>query len=197
MIHYIFLYKCWQKLRGVFGPGHIFGGLIDYTLTFETDQSVDSIGFFVGGIALFNPSPGAAGGNLFEVTFDDGNTQSFSAQDVDALLPSISNNAPSSQAINGFIGVDGDGKLIRSFRWLHNRDLNSVDDIVFGIAEASGTLGLQSFAEFGANGPRPDLPEPPEPPASVPEPSTNVAAFALLAIGGLWQGLWKKKKKSK
>ncbi len=162
---------------GVFGPGHLFGGLIDYTITFDPNQSVDSIGFFVGGIALFNESPGAVGGNVLDVTYDDGTIQSFSAQEIRSLLPVVDNNAPSSQAINGFIGVDGDGQLISSFRWLHNRDFNSVDDIIFGTAEASGTLGLQSFAEFGVDGERP------EPTNAVPEPLTILGAGTAIAFG--------------
>ncbi|BBM84198.1 hypothetical protein [Candidatus Uabimicrobium amorphum] len=162
----------------VSGVGHarfdINTGL-DIRLTFA--NGVDAVGFFLGGAigAIAN----------FKVKLADGSDLLFDPLDH---IPGVPDFSPSSEAINGFFGVDSNGgPLITEIIYEHSGDVVSVDDIFFGTATASGSIGPQQFAEnFDINSssiPLPQAGQGQAPP--IPEPTTFIAlllGFFLIRI---------------
>lgn len=100
---------------------------------------VGAVGAFIGG----DSGPDT----ILTVTFQDGMT--YSADAAQAGLPSIPNFLPSPRgectAINGFLGIDGNGAGIVRAVFQQTRDASSLDSIIFGTANG------------GVNGPGPVL----------------------------------------
>ena len=122
------------------------------TLTFAPGHFVDAVGSFWGGVEG-NPTHARA-----VATFEDGSTFTAILSD---FLPPVSDSAPDSAGINGFLGIDGAGQQIQQVSFFNNNDLYSQDDVTFGFIDAA----------------------PPDP-ESVPEPASTLAMtiFGLVAI---------------
>ncbi len=156
----------------VSGTGHLQNSNFNLTLNFG--QAVDAFGFFVGGLHFLSNTN-------FTVTFEDNSTSSVSV----AHLALAQDGSPSSAAISGFIGVDSDGgQLIKSFTWFHSSDTHSIDDIFFGTANFSNTVGLQPLAENGASGGN-TVAFPLSGNGAVPEPSSWLLLLGAFSLGML------------
>lgn len=115
------------------------------SLTFAPDNLADSVGVYWGGATVSRARA--------VVTLEDSSTFTAFVRD---FLPTVPNNAPESEAINGFLGINGDGKLIREVTFFNNNDLFSFDDPHFSrpnrqsVPEPSTLGGLGAFVVLGA-----------------------------------------------
>jgi len=111
-----------------------YGNTSIVRITFSTP--VDSVGAFFGGDT-------AAHSNNVLVTFTDNST--FSTTTTALGLSLVPNSEPSHcRAINGFIGIDGGGKLIKTVTFREGNDAASLDSIYFGTANGGENGAGQS-----------------------------------------------------
>ncbi|NEO84670.1 MAG: PEP-CTERM sorting domain-containing protein [Spirulina sp. SIO3F2] len=136
----------WGFEGGVLGESFL-------TLTFEPGYFVGAVGSFWGGAVSSYPRARAV------ATFEDGST--FTAF-VRGTLPMVANSATNEEALNGFLGINGNGKLIRAVSFFNNNDLYSQDDVTFGFIDQDSE---------------------PQDLTEVPEPASVAALMALLVVG--------------
>jgi hypothetical protein len=112
------------------------------TLTFAPGNFQQAVGAYWGGVV--NTAARAF------VTFSD--NSNFIAY-MYPSLPLVSNSASNAQGINGFLGINGDGKLIKSVTFLNGSDLYSQDNVKFGsvgVPEPLTIFGAVTALGFGA-----------------------------------------------
>lgn len=117
------------------------------TLEFAPGYFVDAVGTFWGGVATRRARAVA--------TFEDDST--FTAF-VNGTLPLVSGSASDAEAINGFLGIKGDGKKIKEITFFNNNDFYSQDDVRSGYIEE---------------------------PQAVPEPVSMLAIAATVGLGAI------------
>jgi hypothetical protein len=157
----------------VSGVNHLVGNNgVMLSLTFSTP--VQAAGFFLGGTYL------ASGSNSLTITLDGGAMRTISSSEWSAAgVPDVENAFSSANAINGFIGVHANGGPgIIALAWYAGGDQESIDDVFFGDAVFSGTLGPTAFPENATIGTS-SIPLPAAG-SGVPEP----ASLSLLLAAG-------------
>jgi hypothetical protein len=135
------------------------------TVTITFVSPVDAVGAFFGG-------DGDGDGTL-TVTYEGNTTQNATV--LGAGLGLVPNESTEFVAINGFLGIDGEGVGIVSAAFTDHNDAASLDSIFFGTATgglngAGPTQFPENFVENGSSTP-------------LPEPSTY--ALCLLTAAGL------------
>ncbi|NES17571.1 MAG: hypothetical protein F6K41_01115 [Symploca sp. SIO3E6] len=135
------------SVSGVWGFEGGVRGESFVTLTFAPGHFPEAVGTFWGGVLSRNAR--------MVTTFEDGSTSTAFVTD---FLPSVPNSAADAAGINGFLGIDGQGKLIEEVIFFNNNDLYSQDNLTFGsvnsnsssVAEPVSTLGLLTLGVLGA-----------------------------------------------
>ena len=107
-------------VSGVWGFEGGVGTESSITITFAPDRLADSVGVYWGGTTKSEARAVA--------TLEDSSTVTVFVKD---FLPAVPNDAPESEAINGFLGIDSCEKLIKEVTFFNNNDLFSLDDIHF------------------------------------------------------------------
>lgn len=142
-----------DPVSGVWGfEGGVYGESF-LTLTFAPGHFTEAVGIFWGGAVNSNARMVA--------TFEDGSTFTAFLRDFLPLVPNSAVNG-----INGFLGIDGEGKLIQQVSFFNNNDLYSQDNVMFGSTGSSSS-------------------------ESVPEPS-SILGFSVLAALALGSRLKRK-----